>query len=89
MLGDGTLGETVVCNPNFSFDSTKLSPAQCLEVGGAVQVVASLETALVLTGSGEVFGAGDNANNQLGLAADAVLLEGTDDAAIFQRVPGL
>ena len=89
MLGDGTLGETVVCNPNFSFDSTRLSPAQCLEVGGAVQVVASLETALVLTGSGEVFGAGDNANNQLGLAPDAELLEGTDDAAIFQRVPGL
>lgn len=88
-LGDGTTGEMVQCNPNFSFENTRLSPVQAVGVEGVVQLSTAPDFAMLVQDDGTVLASGRDTNDMLGLGPNAEILEGTDLAVTFQEVPGL
>ena len=88
-LGDGTIGVEVQCNPNFSFENTRLTPVQAVGVTAVEQISAGPSFALLLKDDGTVLAAGSNTNGMLGLGPNGVMLDGTDLAVTFQEVPGL
>jgi alpha-tubulin suppressor-like RCC1 family protein len=89
ILGNGTLGSTVICSDGNGFDNTQLLPAKALNIHDAVAVSASTasgtDDALVLRSDGTVWAAGYNPNNDLGLSAADFAVYVT----VFKQVPGL
>ena len=72
VLGDGTTGGTVDCNPNFSaVENMRREPVQAIGLAGVVQASGAQLHALALDEEGRVWAAGYDPNGVLGVGRDA------------------